>query len=429
MTTFNTALYQLSGQDIYVYCDPDVLDFTSKRNAKLVICCKDFKVEVPLDVSEQKLKETLGYLEAFIGGENSIVITWNWKNFLSFAKGKTGKDFKQSGKLFELSLLESYCGVQQERPKNFAEAKNRLGHLVAKKQWERIYSVYQGVYIPLIHTLPQLETCGVLNVNKKAKVYAHYEIDGTANGRLKASQALQFSYNPHILGPDEREYLKAPGWGNEFMIFDYKHMEVSVVQWLTQDSYMKEILDSGRDFYEAIWDALFPTIPCNEQHRKTCKEFFLPTVYGLGIEALSQKISWPLEHARNLYERLHKLFPTVFNWIKTQQSNLINGYASDYYGRIRHFDTPYKVRNFVIQAPAALICLHKLTQLAEAVTTAQVCMHIHDGYVLLVKKESILKTFETARQTLESEHELYPGLKLKTVCSIGPKLSELKNVG
>jgi DNA polymerase I-like protein with 3'-5' exonuclease and polymerase domains len=241
---------------------------------------------------------------------------------------------------------------------------------------------------------------------------------------MKCSNIFSSSYNPHSLGFEEKENLKAPGFDYCFLSFDFKHMEVSVLQWLSNDDFMGEILNSGKDFYEAIWEILTQS-SCNADRRQLCKDFFLPVFYGAGADALAQRLKWPSESCKTLINRIHKTLPMASNWILNQQRKS-NGEAVDCYARRRSFDSAHKVRNFVVQSPASLVCLHKLVLLMQALgDLAAVCMHIHDGYVLSVKKENLFKTYKLTKQILESENDLYPGLKLKTGCKMGVNLNEL----
>jgi hypothetical protein len=115
------------------------------------------------------------------------------------------------------------------------------------------------------------------------------------------------------------------------------------------------------------------------------------------------------------------------NWMKQQQNTMdADGAAHDRFGRRRVFDNPYKIRNFVVQSPASLVCLHKLVLLIEALEgLANVCMHIHDGYVISVKDDKLVKTYEITKRILESENELYPGLRLQVDCKRGMNLNQM----
>jgi len=420
------SLGQMQNQDLFIYTD-SLLDFSNKQPGRLMVENKSTNFKIPLNSSIIKLRECLGALSLYLGGDDSIVLTWNIKNFFSYALGRTGVDFKLNGKIYDLSILESYVGGHGSCPQNFSEAHSRLGKIVKNPRWSEIHRIYQQVHLPLIRQIPHIETYGLAHRQKKSKVYSHYTIDGQINGRMKCSNAYAASYNPHSLSVEEKDNLRNPGFDYNFMYFDYKHMEVSVLQWLTKDVAMGEILNSGEDFYAKMWEILTNS-SCNKERRQLCKNFFLPIFYGMGAEAMAKKMEWSVDACRTLIERVHRKLPVAFNWMRNETLKIgPDGEVFDRFGRCRFFDVSYKVRNFVVQSPASLVCLHKLVQLIEGLgQLGAVCMHIHDGYVISVKKENLFKTYMLTKQILESEHELYPGLKLKTGCKVGTNLNELK---
>jgi hypothetical protein len=83
-----------------------------------------------------------------------------------------------------------------------------------------------------------------------------------------------------------------------------------------------------------------------------------------------------------------------------------------------------------VQSPAALVCLHKLVRLHEALATddGKLAYHVHDGYMVLADKASWIKTTQLAKQVLESAEDMYPGLKLKVSCSIGDTMAAMKSI-
>lgn len=427
MSSFHEALCNLSGENLFIAC-PDVLDFTNtKKQAKIIVYSQKTTIEIPFPEDKTKLFQLLGFLEFGLNQANCVLVSWNLKNFLSYVQGRTGNKFQLDSKIFDLSFLESYVGNKGPCPTSFKDAYQRLQILTKKTNWTAINKAYQSVYLPLLHTIPSIETAGVVHRSKHAKVYPHYQVDFQVFGRLKTNLAFSSSFNPHSMSDEEKEQIRACGFGYNFMYFDYSHMEVSVLQWLSQDDYLGELLNSGKDIYAAIWEGLTHQ-PCSDAHRQKCKELFLPVVFGFGAENLAKQFNWPLDVTRNVMDRLVKTMPIAFNWIKNQQKAAEDGgEVSDCFGRVRTFDAPYKARNFSIQSPSSFICLDKLNLLHKALEgVAQVVMHIHDGYVVATHNLNMPKTYQITKNILESESELYSGLKLKTKCLFGQKLNDLK---
>lgn len=427
MSNFLSALEQVSSQDLFFYSEPEVLDFTSEKvSNSLKICSKEIDIKIPLSNDITKLKETLGLLQFYLGSQNSILIGWKIKNFLSFAKAKTGVEFKLQGNVLDLSILENYQSVILQKPDTFLEAFNRLKKLTTEKSWKENYKVYNSVHRLLIETLPEIEALGFIHKKKKKKVYSHYEIDGQINGRLKCSSVFASSFNPHTLSAEEKDNLSPIGFDKIFISFDYKNMEVTMLQWLSKDDYLLDLISGEKDTYEALWEAI-TSIPSNVTNRQKCKEFFLPVVYGLGANTLSENMKIPLEYSKKLIDRIYKTIPISMAWIRKQQESIIDDKVKDYFGRVRIVDSPYKVRNFSVQSPAALVCEHKLIKLSDALKNiANVGMHIHDGYILICDRNNLSKTIDISRKILQSDDELYPGLNLKALCKVGENLNNLK---
>jgi hypothetical protein len=429
MNEFNSILYKISNQDIYLFTELEVLDFTNIKPYKITICSKDYEIDISLDVSDNKFKEKISYLQAFICSEDNFLFCWNIKNLYSYIKGRTGLDFKFNGKIIDLYFFESYLGFNMTKPKTLVEFKDRFKKISKDPLFSKASSVYKSVYVDLIKTVSDIETSPLIHKIKKNKVFSYYEIDGQLNGRLKCSNFFVNCYNPHTLTHEEKSNLNPPIFNGKFISLDYKNMEVSVLQWLSKDEHLLKFLQTN-DFYESIWNELIPEVACNSTHRRTCKDIFLPVFYGMGADSLSKKINWPINHVKKIVEKIYKMFPTAIGWIIDQENNIIdNNYAIDNFGRRRKFEESYKIRNFAIQSPASLVCIDRLNKLNESVSgIAKVCMHIHDGYVLYCDNNNLEKSCLKAKKILEETSDFYFDLKLKTVCSVGSHLSDLTQV-
>lgn len=428
MSELNSILYKISNQDVYIYTELEVLDFTNVKTCKLFICTKDYEIEVPLDVDDIKFKQKISYLQAFLASENNFLFCWNLKNLYTYIKGRTGVDFNFNGRIIDLYFFESYLGNNFNKPKNLIDFKNRLKVLSKDVLWEQVYNIYNCVYLSLIKNLSDIETTPLVHKIKKSKVYSYYEIDGQVNGRLKCSNYFKNCYNSHTLTFEEKSNLKPPLFDGSFISLDYKNMEVSVLQWLSKDKYMLELLETD-DFYQSVWNILIPEVACNPTHRKTCKEIFLPVFYGMGVDSLSKKINWPINNVKKIINKIYNMFPTAMEWMIDQENSIKNNYAIDVFGRRRLFEESYKIRNFAIQSPASLVCIDRLNKLKESLdTNVKVCMHIHDGYILFCEKSNLEKSCLKAKNVLEETSNFYADLKLKTVCSVGRDLNDLTHV-
>ena len=426
---FIKAFQKIEGQDVYIFAD--VLDFTNENsNPKVVVKSNGIGFEIPIPKNRKELYYFCGAIQNILCNPNILVISWDIKNFISYVLAKTGKPMP-FGKVLDLKILEFYLGTSEnlKPPETFAEAHARLKAIVTDKNWEELRPIYTRVYHPLItKVIPDIETVGLIHRRRQKRVFSHYDIAGQINGRMKCSESLQESFNPHSMGKDEKKHSNPPNADEVLICLDYKHMEVSVLQWLSGDPLLGKILDSGEDCYKGIWKEL-TSLEGTDQSRRMCKEFFLPVMFGMGARSLSEKIGIHHDVAVKLHDRIYSKFSVATSWLAKQKELVKNDIAEDIFGRRRTIPLTeqYKIRNFVIQSPAALFCLSKLVQLHKALPQgkARLGFHIHDGYVLYTRKNERQQMAKLAIDVLEREDSLFPNLKLKVSCETGTNLIDL----
>jgi len=427
------AIQKLEGKDLFLYPEPEVLDHTNPaRPAKLVLLAQGIRVEVPFPAEQKKLNEFLGLLLEAFSLPTRLVIGWEIKNFLSYVFCRTGKKFALEGTLLDLKVLESFMGISNECPKTFHDAKTRLAFVATQPTWKELKEIYKKVYLPLIvEVVPAMEARYMTHQRDRILISSYYEVVGQINGRMKCHKALAHCFNPHSITEDDKNNLVSTRYDNRFLYLDFKHMEASVLHWLTNDPVLGGILASGKDLYASIWKKI-TTLDADAAQRQKCKDVFLPVVFGLGVSSLAEKLKVSEATASKLVDRTYQIFSVAMDWIKRRQNSLDeNNYSYDYFGKRRRFeDQLYRIRNFQVQSPAALICLHKLVRLHEALARdeGKLAYHVHDGYMLFTDKSSWMKTAELAKQVLESEEDLYPGLRLKVACSTGDRMGSMKSI-
>ena len=59
---------------------------------------------------------------------------------------------------------------------------------------------------------------------------------------------------------------------------------------------------------------------------------------------------------------------------------------------------------------------------------AEIAYTIHDGYVVYVTKDNWKQVYRKSMESLTSDSELCPGLKLKVSCRGGRNLNDLKTI-
>jgi hypothetical protein len=407
-----------------------VLDFTDTATVpELQIFYQGGNITLAL--SAESLPIILPMLRLSILGKGKKVVTWNWKNFVSYALGMTGKPYSVEGAIVDLKIIESYSGRKLKAPKTLVEAFNRLKDLITTGIWKEIEPVYKKLHLPLITTvIPHLETAGILDTIRGNRVYAYYEIDGQENGRLKCHEAYKQSFIPHAMKPETRQVLKPRAQNELFMLFDYKGMEVYMLAWLSKDPLLQELCKEP-DVYSALFEKVVGKKCETKNDREMAKKFFLPVIYGQQAYALSKRCGVAIDAAEKIVERIDALFPVALAFIEGYQRQLQElGYAKDILGKRRYsFEEgrEFSVRNFAVQSPAAVVCLEKLTHLYFALKEkTDLAYTVHDGYVAYATKENWKQICKIGFDVLSGESNFCPGLKLRVTCYAGRNLDNLK---
>lgn len=427
MSGFSEILPRIKGEDVYLYLSKENPDWRDHRqDVSLVVHFGGKRVTLPLgDTAE--LNYLVSSLYHFLDRDR-LVLAWGAKDIFSYLKGRTEMSLEVHNQIYDLSLISSYLGFPSDRPENFRDAVSLLKRLMSDPLWKKFSPYYSAVHSPMFSSvLPEMETGCIVDNERKKCVYPTYVMEGQVNGRLKTLKVNSSSYNPHSMGEEDKSNLRPRGYDEFFVEFDYKNMEVTVLQWLSGDPALASILESGRDLYKEIWRRITRQ-EATDSHRKLCKNIFLPVVFGQGRSSLAKKLGASEEFAAKLIDSLVDTFPVAFDWVDAQSPDS-NNTATDVFGRRRTFGDHelYKIKNFCIQSPASMICLRKLVKLHEALAAkASIGFHVHDGYCVLCDKKNLASTCKLGTEVLEEEDEMFPGLVLKTACKFGQNLNQLE---
>lgn len=419
-----------SGKVIFLRCEPEVLDFTAETvNASLVLCTSTEEISIPL--APKQLFAYMGLLNAAIfEDQDVIVIAWNIKNFISFVLSHTKALIDPKCHLIDLKPVEGFLGVLNGIPKTWHEATGRLKAVTTHISWSSAKNIYQKVHIPLIlRVVPSMETHGLFDSEAKVSVYSHYEIEGQTNGRLCNHKVLRHCFLPHSMGPHERNVLRPRHIDEVFMYFDYRNMEIAMLQWLSKDDRLKQLLDLDEDLYKVVFKLISGDDCDSEKKRNLCKNFLIGVIYGQSARSLAENHNLVLQTAEAIVSKLKALFPIAFGWLRDIQENAGEA-VCDVLGRLRFFDErQHRVRNFVVQSPASMVCLEKLICFYDHLRgQAHVVCHIHDGYIAVAPRKNIKVVASLAKEVLESESSLCPGLRIRCACKVGRKLAEMSEL-
>jgi hypothetical protein len=414
---------------IYLKCFPEILDYSNKNFKFTISIFLQDETLIDIDVEKENILFVISLLRNSILIPGITLVAWNIKNLFTFVKSFTNSDLSYECQLIDLKIVESYLDIKVESPNSYSEYTKRLKTVLKDEYWLKLKEIHRKIHIPLItEVMPIIESTGVFNSKTRKLLHPFYEIEGQANGRLLCHKAFDFCFNPHTLTFEDKQVFYPRTPNSVFINFDFRHMEVSVLQWLTEDIKLKELLEESEDFYKLLYK-LMSGQDCDEKKRDLCKNIFLPVVYGLQAKGLAEKIGISIETAEKIIKRLYSLFPQAFNWIETHQK-LVDNSCRDLYGRRRIFeDRGYRARNFLVQSPAALICLEKLVRLYNAIKgQGKLVCHIHDGYVVSAEKTNHKIVIALATSVLEEESELFPELRLKVNYKVSENLGGLNAI-
>lgn len=421
----------LSGDSpvMYVRAEPENIDFTAGGTGKLLVVSSVGEITIPL--SSQNLTTILGFLSSTVFSDEMTVIGWGIKSLFSFLKYHLQSPYVTACNILDLKVLESLCDRREDAPVDFWAAMTRLQAVVKDEAWPKLKMLYKHVYQPLMtKVMPALETQGMLDQKNRVTLYSSYEVDSGKNGRLKCSQAFKSCFNPHSITPEDKVRFRPRLLNDQFLLFDFRHMEVSVLQWLTGDEHLGEILSLEHDPYKVIFKLISHTDCDNDNKRDACKSFFLPVVYGMGATTLAKELSLSQGTAETIIKRIYSLFPKALAWVQERQKEAqTDNVCYDVLGRRRYFnDRHYRARDFVVQSPASAVCLEKLVLLHDAIGGyASLAAHIHDGYLITVSKAATRAVADIGTEVLQGDSLLCPGLKLKVTCKLGRSLDALES--
>jgi len=418
----------LEGQkSIFMRTEPEVPDFTDRSSFRILVWSLKQKLEIEVD--SNNIASVMSLFNGTLFNKDRVdrLYVWGIKSLYTYLRAFNPKFVKPTVNILDLKIIESFQGVRKNRPENAVEAINRMKLAVQHKNWQKLYTT---IHLPLaLRVLPAIETTPLLDEISRKPVYPYYEIEGQTNGRLNCLKKYSNSYLPHNMGPDVRESLKPKGDDKRLCTADFKSCEVAVLQWLSGDEQIKKILDSGEDLHRAIYEIVTGDKCDTDKKRNISKKMFLPVMYGCGPKGLAANLDVGASVGAELFQRIRSNFPTATHFMLEKQRDAKHGVVTDYFGRPRKFPEgeAYRFRNTFVQAVAATVCQEKLIALWKSLDgeTARLAFSIHDGYGIVCDIPTAKQTYQTVKDTLESESVLCPGLSMKVAIKFGLKLSNM----
>lgn len=415
-------------RSVYLKTEPEVPDFTKEASFKIHVFGSNSAVEFEADAKNLGL--IIGMFDSTIFDKEKVdrLYVWNIKSLASYFHFCVQKYLNISTSIVDLKIIENFLGIKKTRPENLIEAINRAKVVIKSKGWQ---TIYKPIHLSLaLRVLPSIESSPLLNEESKRCEYPYYEIEGQANGRMNCSKKFLKSYLPHNMGPDIRAVLKPRGYNQRFVYSDFRHCEVTVLQWLSKDNTLAQILESGEDLHKRIYELVTGDKCDTDSKRKQSKKMFLPVMYGCGPTGLATNLSVSESVAQELINRIRKTFPIACEWMKVNQDKAKHGVVYDYFGRPRQFapNQAYLARDFMIQGVAATICQEKLIVVHRHLENkpTYIAYSVHDGWGLVCPIAAAKDTYIALKEIAESESKLCPGLNMKIEVKFGARLNDMK---
>jgi hypothetical protein len=417
-----------TNRSVFLKLEPEIPDYTAAAPFKVVVWGLERRVE--LDVTPQNIVSVIGLFDSTIFNKERVdrLYVWNLKALASYFHFYSDKFFKPSTSVIDLKCIENFLGIKKNQPENLITCINRTKVTIQQKGW---LSVYKAIHLPLsLWVLPTLETTPLLNEVTRRSVFPCYEIEGQINGRLNCYNKFIHCYTPHTLSGDQKGKLKPKGYGLRFLYADFRHCEVAVLQWLSSDPVLKQMLESGADLYAQFYQLITEDTCDTDVKRKKAKAMLISVIYGSGARGLAEMLGVSDSIGAELIRRINVKLPVACQWLDQQQQKAKSEPVFDYFGRPRVFPDgqEYLARNFSVQGVAATVCQERMIELCKILdkNKAQFPFSVHDGFCLVVKMEVAREMYLKVKETLEAESKLCPGLKMKVEIKFGAKLDKMK---
>ena len=233
---------------------PESPDFTN--NSKFKVIVSGYEESVELEVYSNQLIDLIGLFDATIFDKSNVDIlyVWNIKSLATYFHFKTGKYFTPNLLFYDLKIIENFFNIRKNIPNNLEESINRMNVFSKHKNWQM---VYKNIHMPMsLRVLPSIESTPILDEESKKPVYPYYEIEGQTNGRMNCYNKFANCYLPHNMGFETKSILKPRGYNMLFASSDFRHCEVTVLQWLSDDPRLLQLLESGEDLHQSIYEII-----------------------------------------------------------------------------------------------------------------------------------------------------------------------------
>lgn len=275
-------------------------------------------------------------------------------------KAIVGKDFNPDS----VPQLRKILGQKATDKKALAKSKHPIASLlVQSRSWGKAASTfYQGF---------------LNSMDGNCRIHPNIVLHGTISGRPSCR-------NPNLQAlPKERSriykvrdlILAPPGY--VLMSWDWGQVELRLLAHYSKDPFLLDAFQKGKDIHQETSIVL-------NLSRDLAKRINFSVIYGIGADALSERLDILRAKAAGYLNRYHRLIPGVRKLYNTAQHIAKRDHKIPMWtGRLRHYrkeDATHKAMSNLIQGGVAemmRIAITRLHDLTEGTTTYQI-LQVHD---------------------------------------------------
>ena len=232
----------------------------------------------------------------------------------------------------------------------------------------------------------------------------------------------QPSNNKYIFGSSVwlRSLIKpAEGWGIAYV--DWSQQEFGIAAALSGDLAMKRAYASGDPYLEfAKLAGAVPPDATKKSHpneRALYKQTVLAVNYGMGAEALAERIQQPVIVAKDLLRKHRQTFQTFWEWSdRNVDYALLHNRLWTVFGwqiQVGGQPNPRSLANFLMQANGAEMLRIACILMTEA--GIRVCAPVHDAVLIEAPLEELDDRVKQAQELMrEASRQVLGGFELTT---------------
>lgn len=273
------------------------------------------------------------------------------------------------------------------------------------------------------------------------RIHPNYQIFGTVTGRLSVVdppvQTIPSKIRDKWSLMVANAHISKPGW--KLVYADYSQGELRVAAALSEDEFMIQSLQSGKDYHAEVaragWGDAFTHDDRQHAKRLTFGWLFGGNVYEIALKALQ----FEGDVAKHFAEKWDRIFHVFIGWRDKQGEKMVKyGFVKSVFGRRRRYpmltrENVGKAKRVAINSPiqSALSDLNQLSALEmhykyRDTDYARVILLIHDSIVMEVQDghvEGVARTLEDTMRRVAAVS--FPTVPFTADVKVGTRLADL----